>query len=101
MAAVEVRPPEPLTHRKEKMELNQGNAIEVLNKLIQNGRPPEYMSSVYDHQGKVRICFRWKDDTCLYLTYSDDMYLMTLKRFMDFWGSALPKTKPIFLKDVT
>jgi hypothetical protein len=76
------------------------NAIEMLNRLIEMGNPPDSVSSEFHCDGRVRIRFGWNDDTCLYMIYSDLMYRMVLERFLDFWGTSLPKTIPVYLKDI-
>ncbi len=73
-------------------------SIDILEKFINDGTPPDTVAMEHDNKGVIRTVFRWDSGTFLHLRYSLILYAYTLSRFMDFWGTCLPQTKPTITK---
>jgi hypothetical protein len=65
-------------------------SLDILEGHIDKGTPPNAVGTEYNNEGIIRTVFRWKCGTFLYMRYELSAYLITLARFMDFWGTCLP-----------
>ncbi len=65
-------------------------SLDILEGHIYKGHPPDTIGMEYDNKATMRTVFRWECGTYLYLRYELAIYLITLARFMDFWGTCLP-----------
>lgn len=78
-------------------EVNKGkdfSSVEILEKCILDGCPSDSMAIEHDNKGFIKTVFRWDSGTFIHLRYTVVLYVHTLARFMDFWGTCLPQTKP-------
>jgi len=71
--------------------------LEILEKFIYDGNPPEMMSVENNNKGETHTVFRWEDSGhILRINYNPDYFIVACLRFREFWGSCTPKTKMIF-----
>lgn len=68
-------------------------ALDILEGHIDRGTTPDVIGTEYDNKGAIRIVFRWNCGTFLHLRYEIGIYLISLARFMDFWGTCMPGEK--------
>ncbi len=62
------------------------DSLELLNKFIGEGVPPERMSLEHNSKSERHIIFTWNDGTILKIDYgSTATCTTTLIRFLDFW----------------
>lgn len=61
------------------------DALEILNKFIESGSPPDILSTEWPDGRETKICFSWICGTILYLDYDGEDYKATWNRFQVFW----------------
>ncbi len=68
-------------------------AINVLNKYIEKGSPPETIALEYNKNGHNQIIFTWGCDTVIRLPYTHKTYIPALMRFLNYWAGVLDNEK--------
>jgi hypothetical protein len=68
-------------------------SVDILEGHINQGTIPSSVGTERDNKGGVRTVFRWDCGTFLHMRYEFNAYLITLARFLDFWGTCLPSDK--------
>ncbi len=75
------------------MESKNLNCLQILNKFIDDGRPPDYITMDANNKGDTKLYYHWNCGTNLELKFEPCLYFVVLKRFLDFWGACFPHTK--------
>ncbi len=75
------------------------DAFGMLNKLIEEGKTPDFVSMEYNNAGVITTTFRWKSGTLLSMGFHPTVHRLVIARFTDFWGSCLPWNE-LKIKDI-